>query len=194
MARTPAAPHTARRRLTVCRPESLSFCAERSGVAESPGEFWRVVLAVPGATSVAPTTPSLAIHGEPFGPQEAALLVGCADRLLAFCQIVHAVPGASVLASTTPSLAIHGEPFGPRKAALFVGCADRASPCLARPLNHCRPDGDSQCVGPKVCHSARSEAESQNLLDSRGADAGNSGHKKAGAIGRRLLFGSGLAR
>ena len=39
-----------------------------------------IVHAIPGATLVVSPTPSLAIHGKSFGPQEALLLVGYADR------------------------------------------------------------------------------------------------------------------
>ena len=52
--------------------------------------------------------PSPAIPGGPFGPQEAALPVGCADRVRAFCQIAHAIHGAASglrLAPVPPSLA-----------------------------------------------------------------------------------------
>ena len=40
----------------------------------------RCVHAVPGASLSTSINPSLAIHGKSFGPQEAMLLVGCADR------------------------------------------------------------------------------------------------------------------
>ncbi len=40
----------------------------------------RYVPAIPGARLSTSINPSLAIHGKSFGPQEAALLVGCADR------------------------------------------------------------------------------------------------------------------
>ena len=39
------------------------------------------VQAIPGATIVVSPNPSLAIHGESFGPQKASLFVGFADRV-----------------------------------------------------------------------------------------------------------------
>jgi len=64
--------------------------------------------------------PSLAIHGKPFAPQEAALPVGFADQ-------GSPIPGAALSTSMNPSLAIPGKPFAPQEAALPVGFADRGS-------------------------------------------------------------------
>ena len=70
---------------------------------------------------------------EPFDPQEAALLVGCADRVTAFWVRVLAIHGATMSTSINPSLAIPGKSFGPQEASLLVGCAERASPFQSPP-------------------------------------------------------------
>ena len=79
------------------------------------------VQAIPGATLVASLTPGLAIHGKSFGPQEALLLVGCADR-------------ASPMPRTP---AAHRTPDGDSRCGGLLG----------RLLHPTPPGDDSRCGG-----------------------------------------------
>ena len=64
--------------------------------------FCKTVHAIPGAGALTPTGPGLAIHGKSFGPQEAALLVGCADRAACILQDCACHPWRGCIGSDWP--------------------------------------------------------------------------------------------
>jgi len=61
-------------------PSPLEKLRFSSAAPTGQPAFCQFMQAILGATLLASTGPSLAIHGKPFGPRKAALFVGCADR------------------------------------------------------------------------------------------------------------------
>ncbi len=72
----PAHEAALRKRLASPLKELRSLSAAPTG---QPALAW-LAHAIPGAALWASPNPSLAIRGEPFGPQRASFFVGCADR------------------------------------------------------------------------------------------------------------------